>query len=63
MEAINPEDFVDNSCYELKYVDSEGWTVPRILTQERLDSIYKDLSIEKMRITTGQGFRYELKVI
>ena len=63
MKTINPQDFVDRSCYELKYVDSEGWTVPTILTQKRLDDVYKDLSIEKIRIITDEGFRYELEVI
>lgn len=63
MTTIYPQQFVDNSTIEIKYCDSEGWTVPVILTQERLDKVYQDLSIEKIKLTTKDALCYELEVL
>lgn len=63
MNRINPKDFIDRACFELKYCDSKGWTVPVILTEKRLDEIYNDLSIDKIKLTTDEGKVYELDFI
>ena len=47
----------------MKYCDSEGWTIPVIMTRKRLDEVYKDLSIEKIKLTTDEGMVYELDVL
>lgn len=63
MIKIDPQTLVDKSCFEIKYVDSEEWTVPIVLTQERLDRIVSDLSVSMIKITTLEGAVYELEMI
>lgn len=63
MTKIDPMDFVDKSTVQIKYVDSEGWTVPMILTEKRLEEIRTDLSIGKIIITTSDAIIYELDLI
>jgi hypothetical protein len=63
MTKINPQDFVDASVFQIKFCDSDNWSVAVPLTQKRLDNIYKDLSIDKIKLTTKDGVIYELDVL
>jgi len=63
MLQIDPKDFIDRCYIEMKYCDSDGWTVPIIMTEERLKKVYDDLSIEKIRLTTNNVMVYELDVL
>lgn len=60
---IDPKQFVNNSTVEIKYCDSEGYTVPVTLTEKRLNDIYTDMSIESIKLTTPGGLVFELSVL
>lgn len=65
METIDPKDFIDKATITYQYVDSkkDAWTVPVNLNEDRLNKVYDDLSITKLRIypKTSTKF-YELDV-
>lgn len=62
---IDPKFFVGKATITYQYADYENgqWTVPVNLTEERLQKVYDDLSITKIRIypKTSTKF-YELEV-
>lgn len=65
MTTIDPKEFIDKATISYQYADYEKdtWTVPVNLTTERLEKVYDDLSITKLRIypKTSTKF-YELVV-
>jgi len=63
MTKIDPKELIDKCLIEIKYCDSEGLTIPMIMTEERLKKVYDDLSIEKIKLTTDEGQVFELDLL
>lgn len=65
MTQIDPKFFIGKAKISYQYTDySENeWTAPIELTEERLQKVYDDLSVTKLRIyPKGENKFYELDV-
>lgn len=65
MTQIDPKFFIGKAKISYQYADySENeWTAPIDLTEERLQKVYDDLSVTKLRIyPKGERKFYELDI-
>ena len=63
-QQIKIEDFKGITEYQLQYADYEtdAWTIPVMLTKERLERILDDLSVTKIKLITDKT-EYELDIV
>lgn len=54
-QGIKLQSLLGKALYSVKYVDDDAWTVPVLLTSDRLNKFIDDLSVEKVKIMSHNG--------